>query len=401
VTRAARITAALLALLVSGLALVACGGGVPGNSVAQVGDESITKSRFEKWLAITAKSSQQVPGQAVAIPDPPEFPKCVAAKRKTAPQAPKGQPKVTDAALKKQCAADYKNLREQTLGRLIQAEWVQGEAAAQNIKVTDAEVRKRFDQQKKQSFPKDKDFEKFLKTSGMTLDDILFQVKVDLIASKLRDKVVKGKNKVTEKEVTDYYAKHKNQFATPERRDIRLVMARSKAKADQALKALKSGQSFKSVVKKYSQDPQTKGTGGLLEGAVKGQVDAGFEQSAFAASKDKLSGPVKGQFGWYVYRVEKISKKHQQALAEVKPSIRQQLIAQGEQKSLNAFVKDFQKKWTARTDCRKGYKVQGCKGYKAPKTTPTGPSQPQPSQPGQPPQEQQQQPPPPQQPPGG
>jgi parvulin-like peptidyl-prolyl isomerase len=259
-------------------------------------------------------------------------------------------------------------------------------------------VRKRFDQQKKQSFPKDKDFQKFLKTSGMTLDDILFQVKVDLIASKLRDKVVKGKNKVTEKEVTDYYAKHKNQFATPERRNIRLVMARSKAKAEQALKALKSGQSFKSVVKKYSQDPQTKGTGGLLEGAVKGQVDAGFEQSAFAAPKDKLSGPVKGQFGWYVYRVEKISKKHQQALAEVKASIRQQLIAQGEQKSLNAFVKDFQKKWKARTECRKGYKVQGCKGYKAPKTTPTGPSQPQPSQPGQAPQEQQQ---PPQQPPGG
>src|SRR3954449_8715815 len=210
-----------------------------------------------------------------------------------------------------------------------------------------------------------------------------------LIAANSRDKVVKGKSKVTEKEVTDYYAKHKSQFATPERRNIRLVMARSKAKAEQALKALKSGQSFKSVVKKYSQDPQTKGTGGLLEGAVKGQVDAGFEKAAFAAKKNKLSGPVKGQFGWYVYRVEKVSKKNQQPLEEVKGSIRQQLIAQGEQKSLNAFVKKFQKKWTDRTDCRKGYKTEGCKGYKAPKTTPTSPSQ-QP-QPAQPPQQQPQQ----------
>ena len=35
-------------------------------------------------------------------------------------------------------------------------------------KFTDAEVKKSFDQQKKQSFPKDEDYKKFLQTSGQS-----------------------------------------------------------------------------------------------------------------------------------------------------------------------------------------------------------------------------------------
>ena len=37
-----------------------------------------------------------------------------------------------------------------------------------DVKVTDADVKKSFDEQKKQSFPKDADYQKFLKTSGQT-----------------------------------------------------------------------------------------------------------------------------------------------------------------------------------------------------------------------------------------
>ena len=42
-----------------------------------------------------------------------------------------------------------------------------------NVKVTDADVKKSFDEQKKQSFPKDADYQKFLKKSGQTQEDIL------------------------------------------------------------------------------------------------------------------------------------------------------------------------------------------------------------------------------------
>jgi hypothetical protein len=53
----------------------------------------------------------------------------------------------------------------------------------------------------------------------------------------------------------------------------------------------------------------------------------------------------------------------------VQSSIQQQITAQKQQKALSEFVKNFRKKWTARTECRSGYSVQDCKSYKAPKTS--------------------------------
>ena len=97
------------------------------------------------------------------MPDPEaDYAKCVAAKRKATPAPAKGQPKVTDTQLKTQCKQEYEQLRNQVLQLLISFKWIQGEADAMDVKVTDAEVKKSFDEQKKQSFPKDADYKKFL-----------------------------------------------------------------------------------------------------------------------------------------------------------------------------------------------------------------------------------------------
>ena len=191
---------------------------------------------------MAAKSSGQ---QNAAVPDPPNYAKCVAAKRKTTPAPAKGQPKVTDTQLKTQCKTEYEQLRNQVLQLLISFQWIQGEASTMDVKVTDAEVKKSFDEQKKQSFPKDADYKKFLQTSGQTEEDILQRVKLDLLSNKIRDKVVKGKDKVTDKAIEDFYNKNKARFAQPEKRDLRVVLTKDKAKAEQAKAALESGDSWK------------------------------------------------------------------------------------------------------------------------------------------------------------
>ena len=114
------------------------------------------------------------------MPDAPEFTKCIAAKKKT--PVPKGTPKPKDADLKKQCQQEYDALASQVMQFLISAEWIQQEADARGIKTTDKEVQKEFEDQKKQSFPKEKDYQEFLKTSGQTEDDLLFRVKLDVLS---------------------------------------------------------------------------------------------------------------------------------------------------------------------------------------------------------------------------
>jgi len=374
-----RILPALGAFFVLALVLAACGGGsVPGNAVAKVGDTSISKDTFNHWVRVAAVSMQgqgQPPGanvdlSKIQVPQPPDFTACVANKKKTSPKPAKGQPTPNDAAFKSQCKQEYEGLRDQVMQFLISAQWIQGEASDQGIKVSDSDVNAQFAKTKKQSFPKEADFKKFLASSGMTQQDILFRVKLDTISNKLRTKITKGKDKVTPAQIQAYYNKNKARFAQPERRDLRIVLTKDKAKAQQALSALKSGQSFASVVKKYSTDASSKAQGGLLPAVAKGQQEPQLDKAAFVAPKGKVQGPVKTQFGYYVFMVAKITAASQQSLVQATPTITQLLKSQNQQGSLDTFVKGFQKKWKAKTDCRKDYVTQDCKNAPKVKTNP-------------------------------
>jgi foldase protein PrsA len=334
---------------------------------------------YDHWLQVAARSSGQ--GAAAKAPVPPDFKECIAQKRKTTPKPAKGQPEVTDEQLKTQCKQEYEQLRDQVLQLLISFQWLEGEAAEQDIKVTDAEVKKSFEQQKKQSFPKAADFEKFLKDSGQSEADVLLQVKADLLATKIRDKVVKGKDKVSDAQIQDFYNKNKARFAQPEKRDLQVVLTKGEAKAGQARKALASGQSWKAVSKKFSIDEASKAQGGKLPAQAEGTLEKQLDEAVFKAAKGKLSGPVKTQFGFYVFEVTKVTPASQQTLEQAKETIRQTLQSQNQQKALEAFSKDYSERWKKKTDCRDGYVVQQCK--QGPKATPT----PTPGAPGAPPQQ--------------
>jgi foldase protein PrsA len=357
------------------VALAACGGSsIPGNAVAKVGGTSITTDDFNHWMKVAAISSAgsanpTASAASTAVPDAPSFTKCIAAKKKSAPAPAKGQPKPTDATFKSQCSQEYEGLKQQVLQFLISSQWIQGESANQNVKVSDATVEKQFQTTKKQSFPKEADFQKFLKTSGMTLADIKFRVKLDALSNALRTKVTKGKANVSAQQISAYYAKNKARFAQPERRDLRIVLTKTAAKANQAKAALQSGQSWKAVAKKDSIDQASKNQGGVLLAVAKGQQEKALDTAVFAAKRGGLNGPVKTQFGFYVFTVTKITPASQQSLQAATATIKQLLASQNQQKALDAFVKNFQKSWKAKTDCRKGYVTQDCKNAPKTKTT--------------------------------
>jgi foldase protein PrsA len=340
--------------------------GIPGNAVAEVDGTPIERSDFDHWLTIAAKSSGQ---PNAAVPKPPDFKECIAQAKKAAAKPAEGQPKQTDADFKKQCQQQYDQLRDQVLGLLISFEWIKREAEEQGVEVTDEEVKKSFEQQKKQSFPKEADFQKFLDQSGQTVEDVMLRVRLDALSNKIRDKVTKGKDKVTDAQIKEYYEKNKAQFAQPERRDLHIVLTKTKAKAEQAKAALENGQPFKKVAKQYSIDDASKAQGGKLPAVAKGQQEKAFDTAIFGADKGKITGPVKTQFGFYVFKVDKINAASQQTLEQAKATIKQVLASQNQQKALDTFVKDFRKKWKEETECREGYVTQDCKN--APKPTPT------------------------------
>jgi foldase protein PrsA len=347
----------LLALILATLGVLAVVGliagfsyGVPSDDVATVSDSGdIPKAGptgFDHWYAVvwrTTQAQQQQQGgrdrnKQKAPPNP---------------QSEEGKP-----------------LTDQVMQFLITAQWILGEASERGIELSQQQVQRAFAKTKKQSFPKGKDYRKFLKDTGQNEQDVLFRVRLEQLSNRIQKDVVAGADKVSDDEIASYYEENKEQFGTPASRDIQEVVVggtsdASKQKAGEALAALKKGQGFASVVKKFSTDPTTKANQGKMPGltrqaAEQGTQDKTLVDAAFSASKGKLVGPIKTQQGYVVFKVTKETKGTQQSLEQAKQSIEQVLAQQNQSRKLALFKESFNNKWRARTLCATDYTVSVC-----------------------------------------
>jgi hypothetical protein len=127
------------------------------------------------------------------VPDAPDFTNCIASLQKA---AGKGKTAPTAAQAKSQCQSQFDQQKGQVLNLLITSAWIQGQAKAMGISASDKEVQTQFEKTKTQAFGTGAKgaaaYQKFLKQSGETKDDILFRVKIDALSTKIRDKAIKG-----------------------------------------------------------------------------------------------------------------------------------------------------------------------------------------------------------------
>lgn len=239
----------------------------------------------------------------------------------------------------------YGRIRDQVVELLVQQLWVQGEANQRGIVVTDEQVRRSFARQRRQSFPRRGSFRRFLRRSGYTVADIRFRVRLELTSDRLRREVVRDVPPPTAEEVRAYYDEHPRDFVFPERRRVRLVVARSRAAAAQARRAIARGASFGRAARLAGAQARTVARN---EGTLRPRLD----RAVFRARRGRLRGPVQAAGRWYVFRVVGVRRAYQQPYEEAEPIIRGVLESERRQQALDAFIKDFQSRWRAATACR-------------------------------------------------
>ena len=359
-----------VAALAASTALLSACGGVPADSVATVADAPIQKTEFNHWMIVASRTQGGVPTDFAF--NPPDFDKCVAAKKLEASKNPnKKQAQPTEAQLKATCQSLFSQSMPQVMQLLIQSAWIKGQASEMGIEVSQAEVDKQFAATKKGAFPTDKAFQQFLKQSGESEADLKDRVLVNALAQKIRDKVIAQNKNVTDAQIQDWYDRNQSNYGKPEARDISVILTKDQAQANKAKAAVESGTSWADAAKQYSTDSATKDKGGVIKGAVKGQQDPAVDAAAFKGKQNVIIGPVKGAFGWYVVKVTKVTPANLKPISQVKAQIRQEVQSSGQQNALQKFVKDFQDTWKSRTDCAKYYIVELCKNAPTPKA-PTG-----------------------------
>lgn len=332
-------------------------GGVPSDAVAKVDGEVIPVAEFNKTLKVQSAQTGGV------TPDPPNFTKCIAGKKKTSP-------KLSDSALKKQCQKEWDQAKTTIMTSLVQQKWYELEAESRGLEVSDAEVKARFDQLKQQSFPKEAEYKKFLKTYNQTEADLIKLVRASMLQEKIQQSVTEVPTPSTAA-VTAEYKKNKDKYATPASRDLNLVFNSSESKVKAAQQALESGSSWSSVAKQYSQDSVSKQNGGKFPGVTKGQFPAELDKAVFGAKKGQLVGPIKTQYGYYVFTVTKVTAGKQQSLEDAAQQIRGTIQQEATQKAQTNFQTEFTDRWRGKTKCAEDFKVPAvCGNTPKPKEKP-------------------------------
>jgi foldase protein PrsA len=334
----------------------------------------ITLQTFNHWMYVAAKGqAAQNPSAPVIVPnDPPGFTNCIAQVRKQIPSLAK----TPAATVKSDCNQLFTSLSSQVMDFLIKAYWYQADAAKMHITISQQEVQQQFNTAKQQQFPTAAQFTAFLKQTGQTMADIIYRVRINGLFKKL---IAKYTTPVTSAEVQAYYFSHLSQFGTPETVNLNFVRTKTQSQAAAAKSALGSGSSWKTVAKKYSLDAATKNAAGALKGVTKGQEEAAFNAAIFAAKANKVVGPIKGQFGFYVFEVTKINKATQQSLATASTQIKGLLTQEQQTAAQTKLDARAKKDWFKKTTCRKVYSMADCFGYKAPPTTTTPATAPPPT----------------------
>lgn len=308
--------------------LTGCGGGVADGGVAQVGDQVISQGELDNALSQQKAAAEQA--------------------KQTFPEAGSDQ---------------YKAIAQQALATLVFQRIVDQEAqkCGKPCTVSKAKVKAELGKVIKNNFSGDKkQFEDFLKTSGLTAADADRIIRTNLEQPKLVARVTKGIT-VTPKEALAYCKAHPQEFKKTESREASHILVKTKAEADR-IRAMVNSSNFADLAKQYSIDPGSKLQGGSLGAITKGTLVPEFEKVAYALGSGEISDPVKTQFGYHIITVTVTPARDVPCDEAEKDIITQQTQvkkAEAEQKWRTKLLKEWESRITYSDDSLKPTSTTG------------------------------------------
>lgn len=199
-----------------------------------------------------------------------------------------------------------RTFQQDYLTLLISETILENEAEERGIEVTAEEVNERVDVIKEE-IGSEGQFQEALKEEGLDLEQLEFQVRVQLLGEELRAEVTKGVG-ATEEELRAYYEEHIDDYQEVRAQHIllpddQLPLAEDLALRLQKAKPAEVDKLFASLAEKHSVDPSTSGNGGDLGWAPPTQYAEQFSAALTTLEVGEVSDPVRTEFGWHVVRV--------------------------------------------------------------------------------------------------
>ncbi len=254
------------------------------------------------------------------------------------------------------------SLKLNILDELVNQEILLERAKSLGLEASDGEVEDKFTEAK--SPFTEEEFQRKLKESGGTVDDLKRDIRRQLSIQKLINKEVVAKISITDQDVSDFYNQNRAQFnvAETQYRIAQIVVtprkdpqvrnrknddatndAEARSKCASLMNRLNHGADFAQLAMDYSEDPVTAATGGdlgFISESALNQSDPALKKAVLALKPGQISGVITLRDSYRILKLIAREAPGQRELADpqVQQSIRDALRSRKEQLLRAAYL---------------------------------------------------------------
>ncbi|MCS6772014.1 MAG: peptidylprolyl isomerase [Kiritimatiellae bacterium] len=250
-----------------------------------------------------------------------------------------------------QLAQMLPRLRSQILDQIIARLLLLQEADRLGLTVSDEEMAS-FRAELQAALPPGMDLSAILADRGISEEQFRREFADDIRVRKLIEQAVSNAVTVSEEEIRQFYEDNSEQFQRPELATARhlLVAVREgqdreeqRKKAEQLRERLIAGEDFAELVRKETDDPGSRETGGVYT-FPRGQMVPEFEEASFTQPIGEIGDIVETRFGFHIIRVEGREPARELTLDEVRTNIAAFLRGQKASGIIQQYINELKEK---------------------------------------------------------
>jgi len=183
------------------------------------------------------------------------------------------------------------DLKKQLLDQLIENKIIMILAKKYDVKVENEEIEKQFNQIVNENQDLETVKKILFQNYKWTIEEFKQRIAEELLKEKLSDKVL-----------LQLHVRHILIKVSPQ--DNENIWQAARGKTLSILEKIKNGEDFSKLASEFSDDEANKNSGGDLGFIARGRIIKEFEDAAFSLEPNKVSEPVRTQFGWHLIKVE-------------------------------------------------------------------------------------------------
>jgi peptidyl-prolyl cis-trans isomerase SurA len=256
----------------------------------------------------------------------------------------------------RQAAEPSDELIQQFLARMIESRLQLQEAEREKIVVEEAEVEEELTERiKKINVRNREEFERLIKTQGLSMDGIKKRIRDGLKVTRLIRRKVTARISVTDVEISGYLEANREKLetglgyharhilVTPEVGDSDAAWEAARIKAELLRTQLLQGADFAELARQHSKDATAK-DGGDLGTLKRGELAQDVESQILSLRSGEISKPYRSALGYHIFRLESKDGLEGEGLQRAQAQIRDILFREKYEARLDAWIKEIKQR---------------------------------------------------------